>query len=828
MNLVKKILFLKLALLNFCLVDAVKAQVIPDKTLPTNSKVKFQDDRLIINEGTRNGNNLFHSFEKFSLPTGKKVLFNNDLTISNIFSRVTGKEISNIDGLIKANGSANLFFLNPNGIIFGPNAKLNIGGSFIGTTASSINFRDGTIFSALPTKSSQILTVNVPIGLNIENNNGSIRVLGNGHQLAGLSSPFSPIIRESQLRGLSVQPGKSITLVGNGVTISGGILNAPSGKIEILSVKDGQINISPSDLGWKTDLKPTFSLNNIDLQKQALLDASLTENNSSISLYGSNIKITDGSVILIQNQGAINGRKIHVFASETLKLNGFSLSGTIPSSIRTEALGIGKGGNIHIFSQDLIIQDGTRIGTRTYSSAIGGDLNILATGKIQLLGFSPTNVMLTSSITASSANEGSSGNVNVKTNELTVTQGGNIGSVTLGAGSGGNVNIFAKKILLSGTNPILAPSTISGTAFNTGKAGHIKITTTDLIIQKGAGITSSSIGVGKAGDITINASNININGSSDPVSSVIVRSNISSSIVLSNNFVDDFFHNSSINSNTSSGSVTIKTENLTITNQALISVGNKKLGKGGQISIQANSVVLDQSAKLLAATAFGFGGNITIDTPNFILRNGSSITATANVEGNGGNIQINTDNLVLLDASQITANAFLGNGGNIQINAAGVFLSPESNITASSEKGIDGTVEVKIVDDRPDNLVQERVVQFIPAESLINESCLARRVKKQGSFVYTGMGGKPVNPDFGISDWEILDEDYPQSQNQSQTEQKNMDFQQSPTQQNKPEVFISSWLPGDPLVEGTTLVTTEDGRVWLVAVPERSESLICN
>ena len=104
------------------------AQILPDATLSNPSLVNLEGQLQRITGGTQAGGNLFHSFAQFSVGVGETALFDNALTINNIISRITGGQLSNIDGIIRANGSANLFLLNPTGLVFGANARLNIDG----------------------------------------------------------------------------------------------------------------------------------------------------------------------------------------------------------------------------------------------------------------------------------------------------------------------------------------------------------------------------------------------------------------------------------------------------------------------------------------------------------------------------------------------------------------------------------------------------------------------------------------------------------------------------------------------------------------------------
>ena len=170
-----KILFIPLQLslgTALCLsASPLLAQVTSDGTV--NTQVNQNGNVSEITGGETRGSNLFHSFQDFSVQTGNEAFFDNAASISNIFSRVTGGNISNIDGAIRANGSASLFLINPAGIIFGQNARLDIGGSFYGSTASSILFEDGE-FSAVDNLEQPVLTINAPIGLSFRDEPGDI------------------------------------------------------------------------------------------------------------------------------------------------------------------------------------------------------------------------------------------------------------------------------------------------------------------------------------------------------------------------------------------------------------------------------------------------------------------------------------------------------------------------------------------------------------------------------------------------------------------------------------------------------------------------------
>jgi filamentous hemagglutinin family protein len=124
---------------------AVRSQpVVPAKD-GTNTVVNSEQNRTDISGGQLSGNgaNLFHSFSQFNLSEGQIANFLTNPNIQNILGRISGGDVSVINGLISVSGgNSNLFLMNPAGIVFGQNARLNVPGSFFATTATGIGFGD--------------------------------------------------------------------------------------------------------------------------------------------------------------------------------------------------------------------------------------------------------------------------------------------------------------------------------------------------------------------------------------------------------------------------------------------------------------------------------------------------------------------------------------------------------------------------------------------------------------------------------------------------------------------------------------------------------------
>lgn len=794
---------------------SARAQVITDTTLPNNSAVLQQENVSIISGGTQAGRNLFHSFEQFSILTGTAVHFNNSIDVQNIFTRVSGKSISSIDGLIKANGIANLFILNPNGIILGPNARLNIGGSFLATTANSVNFADRTKFIAGGDRAKPLLTVSAPIGLGFDSP-GSINLIGEGHNLSySNTNAGTPILGTGEgLTGLTTIPEKTIALVGGQVSFDGGVLTAPSGRIEIGSVSSGSVGLNlDSNSNIYLDYSSISDFKDVQLSNRSLLDAS-GFTNGDIFINASQVSIKNSSLVTISNFGTLSSGKISIFAPNLVELNGISdLLLAKNNTLHSQNFSAGKAADIVITTNHLVLKSLAGILAENFASGIGGSIDISSGGREQDPDKSTSEITITNGgIATLTSGNGIAGNVTLSSDRISVLNGSNLSSQTYGLGNGGSVKINAsKKLEVSGvfqvTPSSFIPSFFGSLTTSFGKAGDVSVNTSQLVVSRGGRVDSSTLASGSAGTLNINATE------SVEVRDTVPNSLNPSLIGSSANIVDPYFSAffglpSQLNG--TAGSININTNRLIVRDGALISVRSDGTGNAGSLSANARFIILSNSGGMAATSRSGEGGNVFLRSRYMQLRDGFIATDVRDETGNGGNITIDTDTLTALENSDITANAFQGRGGNITINAQGLFLSPDSIITASSRLGFDGTVQINDFTTNPSSGLVEQSIQPIDPSTLIAQGCPAN-VEEGSSFITTGRGGLPDNPYQPLKDrtiWVDL-----------RFWEKNQPAEQSRTKVFPPKTENSTSNQSQPeaLVEANTWAFNSKGEVVLTA-----------
>ncbi len=491
-----KMSFSSLLLLASILIAAdATAQVTPDGT--TNTTVDVNGNDFTINQGDRAGSNLFHSFQDFSVPNGGLAFFNNALDIANILSRVTGGNISNIDGLIRANGSANLFLLNPTGIIFGPGASLDIGGSFLGSTAASLLFPDGE-FSAVDLDNPPLLTINAPIGLGFRDEPGDIAITGDN-----ANQTF-----------LEVNPGQNLTLVGGDINFDTGIIFAPGGSVELgglsaagvvginengsLSFPDGidraDISFTNSDIFVNSDGGGFININarNLDLTGESLFFAGISSG--------------------LGSPGAVAG-DITINATDNISLDRSEIANIV------ESLGQGKGGDININANSVTLSNGSALSSDTDPEAEGdaGNIIINATESISLSGVNSDERPSGIFARVRQGATGMGGNVELTTETLSLDEGNQqvgtqIVTDTQGEGDAGDITIDAINIMIDGIESGIR-SAVQETGI--GNAGNIIITADSLSLNNEADINTPTFGLGDAGNIEIDANSVAINGGSE-------------------------------------------------------------------------------------------------------------------------------------------------------------------------------------------------------------------------------------------------------------------------------------------------------------------------
>ena len=694
------------------------AQLTPDDSLGSeasqvtpNAIVNGRPTDLIEGGAVR-GANLFHSFSEFNVENRAQVYFANPAGVDTILTRVTGGNQSFINGTLGVDGAANLYLLNPNGVVFGRNARLDVDGAFAVSTADVWNLDDGGVFSASNPNGPPLLTVSLTPGLQYSAaqqgdviNAGTLTVNANqdltlrGETVVNRGTLGGNVILRadadvrfegfafsffSQLNSLIAIAGEqmrinapldatsgSINLTADVMSISSSIeaavdINGTANRINIsglifgfptfISTVGGNINLTATDqimVNRNSSIR-TDNGGNIDLTADQI---TVTENSSVITNNGGNItvlvleelQLTQAGKLQTTASGANNGGTIDI-QTQSISLDGNFLG--IPSAISTllERNGSGQAGSIIIDTNTLSITNGASISALNATSnslGRGGSIDITASN-VYIDGVGDITAT-PSSVQTLSTSAGSTGELNLSTDELTIINGGRILTFSEGSGDSGVINIRSSQAMLDGNSSGIG----SGTT-GSGNSGDVIVIADDLSVTNGANIlTLNQQGIGRSGDIYIVASYIFLEGVSEPPTI-----------------------GSAVGSSGGGGNLIIVADEILIANGAIIEAETRGLGTAGDISVEASRIVVD-------------GENIAADRSSAI-----NTTVVNDAGGDGGDLLITVGELIVLDGAFVaTRSAGQGNSGDVTIIATRVALDGASRRAGQQPSRIESLVD---------------------------------------------------------------------------------------------------------------------------------------
>jgi filamentous hemagglutinin family protein len=719
--------------------------IAPDATLPTNTLVNFDSTSktYTITGGTQSGANQFHSFQNFSVPTSNTAYFNNSAQTTNVIGRVTGSNISNIDGLIKANSAANLYLINPNGFIFGKNAKLEIGGSFSASTATSLKFPDGSEFSATNPQAPPVLTVNVPLGLQYGVSNSGATITNQANLVTGQDLVLNA--DKLDLQG-QLQAGRDLTLKAQDrIQIRDTSINpfvAAAGRDLLV-----QGNQSVDIFALNNSLSGLFSGGNMLLRSP----------NSVIGdahyYVGGNFKIEqlDGSLGSLESPndpiirsagdvtfGAYVGSSLHILAGGKVNIDAVfitdtdttnsSINPTQTPTLANVTLSNGKTLTINGSTQPTVdIRAGMNPADTGIAGVAGADIfSCFFTGvncfysSYPFISFPPSTSQSAtgSGITIGDIRINAPNGVVLLTNnyksnlalpseDITITGNSNLGFLGIDTfsdiGNGGSVFIDSRSSINSDKNIItlsIAPSGNGGsitllanndikfgddgiiTSFASSLGGQIDLKASGAISGRGITISSRSTAstiAGNSGDINITAATLSLANSTTNPFLIVTDTSGAANA-----------GNITLNI---SGDATFDGKVGNFPTQVISTVFQGATGMGGNVKVNAANLKLQNGAQINSVTdGLGKSGDLEITATTVNIDGvGSAInnqvTPTANA--NGGKLTLNTGSLTVTNEGQLsTVTSGVGNAGELTIIATGNVVFDRS--TASSAINFSG------------------------------------------------------------------------------------------------------------------------------------------
>ncbi|MDM8567170.1 filamentous hemagglutinin N-terminal domain-containing protein [Candidatus Halobeggiatoa sp. HSG11] len=360
---------------------SINAEIITDGTLGQNINLPGPDFQIGADLGQQHGGNLFHSFQDFNLNSLESATFSGPNNVQNILSRVTGGNPSNIDGLIRSTiPDADMYFLNPNGIIFGPNAKLDVQGSFHASTADYLRLGNGGRFAAQNLNNSLLTIAPVEAFGFLDNDVADISVEGHGEILSTVIEAITSIEMDNKIKeleepyqekyGLTVPEGKTLSLIGGNLTIKDfpflnitkrffnkdggfdgeyeyshnlGIMYAPNGRINLASVASkGEVKLGDDFV----DVSSFTKMADINIKEKTQIDTS--GEGGGIFIRSGQFVVND-SEITADTKGQQNGYGIDIEANDIFLTE---------SNIFSNTEGKGNVGQLLIVAQNNINVEG--------------------------------------------------------------------------------------------------------------------------------------------------------------------------------------------------------------------------------------------------------------------------------------------------------------------------------------------------------------------------------------------------------------------------------------------------------------------------------------
>ena len=707
------------------------AQIAGDGSLGTLVNGSLTDScasaQCTITGGTLNdaSSTLLHSFDQFTSSEGapaQSALFV-DPGVRDIIVRVTGGNQSFINNFLRTSegSTANLFFINPSGITFGANAQLDLGGSFVASTANEIVFANGVSLATgkTDTPGNELLTVSTPVGLGfLPDASAPIRVQGTGNRLT-FGSPEAPnsqfvnrIFQQSLPPGapfpplppiseLFVRPGQTISLVGNGVELAGGNLTAAGGQIGIGSVASGIARLN-SDLSLDYDQISQFS--DILLADRATLEASAPAS-GAIRLSGKDIRVQDGSAVLAETLPAgaplppsatSSGGLIEIDATGIAQVAGFVTDPAVPFnppffsylSVDVAPGASGSGGKLDLQARELAVENGGQIGASTYGEGAGGRLSIAVEEVTRLTGGSllgPSGLFAS----ADSIGSGSSGQISVETGRLQMSGGAQIFASSFTPESAGGIAVAADQITLTGASEPIETSTPEGPLqrviptriessmgiSSVGTGENIDLVANQILISDGARVVTTTAGTGDAGSI-------------DVVSDEIVVSGLTPLGQEGPSLISTLVAPGATGKG---GALNIEADSLQVLGSAQVGTSTAGQGGAGDLSVNSRSILISGQSELGRSGLFanavsppnadsstGAGGNLFVQTDTLRITDGGTLNVSNFPSGRGGPQQIGR-----------------GDAGNLTVEARQIFLDGEGVISADTAEGDRGNITLQ-------------------------------------------------------------------------------------------------------------------------------------